>query len=165
MRVSIFTDSFLPFTSGVTFSVLNQAAELSKRGHEISIFRPKPSRRAKAEVEIPKGVQIFDVSLWHSSSASPATSADDAIDRFFTLSFEKNRPRHCSLEYGVGLWLGRFDRFVIVAEANGGNVSHIFRRPGLSEVIWSAELQVLAGNHVALQCFLFQHMSNGHQSK
>lgn len=61
MRVSIFTDSFLPFTSGVTFSVLNQATELSKRGHEISIFRPKPSRRAKAEVEIPDGVQVFDV--------------------------------------------------------------------------------------------------------
>lgn len=62
MRVSIFTDSFLPFTSGVTFSVLNQAAELSKRGHEISIFRPKPSRRAKvADVEIPPGVQIYNV--------------------------------------------------------------------------------------------------------
>ena len=62
MRVSIFTDSFLPFTSGVTFSVLNQAAELSKRGHEISIFRPKPSRRAKiADVEIPPGVEIYNV--------------------------------------------------------------------------------------------------------
>lgn len=62
MRVSIFTDSFLPFTSGVTFSVLNQATELSKRGHEISIFRPKPSRRSKeVDVEIPDGVQIFDV--------------------------------------------------------------------------------------------------------
>lgn len=61
MRVSIFTDSFLPFTSGVTFSVLNQATELSKRGHEISIFRPKPSRKAKADVVIPDGVQVYDV--------------------------------------------------------------------------------------------------------
>lgn len=61
MRVSIFTDSFLPFTSGVTFSVLNQATELAKRGHEISIFRPKPSRKAKANVEIPDGVQIYNV--------------------------------------------------------------------------------------------------------
>ena len=61
MRVSIFTDSFLPFTSGVTFSVLNAATELSKRGHEISIFRPKPGRGAKTDVEVPDNVHIYDV--------------------------------------------------------------------------------------------------------
>ncbi|MEZ6094248.1 MAG: glycosyltransferase [Pirellulaceae bacterium] len=60
MRVSIFTDSFLPFTSGVTFSVLNQATELAKRGHEISIFRPRPGRRTQ-KFELPDRVQIFDV--------------------------------------------------------------------------------------------------------
>jgi glycosyltransferase involved in cell wall biosynthesis len=60
MRVSIFTDSFLPFTSGVTFSVLNQASELAKRGHEISIFRPRPGRRTP-KFELPDRVQVFDV--------------------------------------------------------------------------------------------------------
>ncbi len=60
MRVSIFSDSFLPFTSGVTYSVLNQAVELAKRGHEISIFRPKPSRRTQ-HFELPDRVQLFDV--------------------------------------------------------------------------------------------------------
>ena len=60
MRISIFTDSFLPYTSGVTYSVLNQATELVKRGHEISIFRPKPSRRSPRET-MPDGVELFDV--------------------------------------------------------------------------------------------------------
>lgn len=60
MRISIFTDSFLPYTSGVTYSVLNQATELVKRGHEISIFRPKPSRRAPRE-DLPAGVDVYDV--------------------------------------------------------------------------------------------------------
>ncbi|MCE2790870.1 MAG: glycosyltransferase [Planctomycetota bacterium] len=60
MRISIFTDSFLPYTSGVTYSVLNQARELVRRGHEISIFRPKPGRGA-APAELPHGVELYDV--------------------------------------------------------------------------------------------------------
>jgi len=62
MRVSIFTDSFLPFTSGVTFSVLNQATELARRGHEISIFCPKASKKI-AKSELPERVQVFGVPL------------------------------------------------------------------------------------------------------
>lgn len=62
MRVSIFTDSFLPFTSGVTYSVLNQATELARRGHEISIFRPRAYRRID-RAELPDRVQVFDVPL------------------------------------------------------------------------------------------------------
>lgn len=60
MRISIFTDSFLPYTSGVTYSVLNQARELVRRGHEISIFRPKPGR-GSAPAELPAGVELYDV--------------------------------------------------------------------------------------------------------
>jgi glycosyltransferase involved in cell wall biosynthesis len=60
MRISIFTDSFLPYTSGVTFSVLNQARELVRRGHEISIFRPKPARGTEP-ANVPAGVELYDV--------------------------------------------------------------------------------------------------------
>lgn len=60
MRIAIFTDSFLPYTSGVTYSVLNQARELVRRGHELSIFRPKPARTT-APAELPDGVELFDV--------------------------------------------------------------------------------------------------------
>lgn len=44
MRVCIFTDSFLPYISGVTSAVYNQANELTRRGHSVSIFHPRPSR-------------------------------------------------------------------------------------------------------------------------
>lgn len=62
MRVSIFTDSFLPFTSGVTYSVLNQATELARRGHEISIFRPRAARRID-KAELPDRIRVFDVPI------------------------------------------------------------------------------------------------------
>ena len=44
MRVCLFTDSFLPYISGVSSAVFNQANELARRGHEVSIFHPRPHR-------------------------------------------------------------------------------------------------------------------------
>ncbi|MCH6258251.1 glycosyltransferase [Puniceicoccaceae bacterium K14] len=45
MRICLFTDSFLPYISGVSSAVLNQANELARRGHEVSIFHPRPKDR------------------------------------------------------------------------------------------------------------------------
>ena len=45
MRVCLFTDSFLPYISGVSSAVYNQANELARRGHSVSIFHPRPSKR------------------------------------------------------------------------------------------------------------------------
>lgn len=42
MRVCYFTDSFLPYLSGVTFVVMNQGNELVRRGHGVAVFSPKP---------------------------------------------------------------------------------------------------------------------------
>ena len=42
MKIALFTDSFHPYISGVTFTVLNQANELARQGHKVAIFRPKP---------------------------------------------------------------------------------------------------------------------------
>lgn len=64
MRICMFTDSFLPYCSGVTFSVLNQASELVKRGHNVCIFRPKPRKKdidENTSVDMPAEVEIFDV--------------------------------------------------------------------------------------------------------
>ncbi len=44
MRICLFTDSFLPYISGVSSAVMNQANELAARGHEVSIFHPKAIR-------------------------------------------------------------------------------------------------------------------------
>ena len=63
MRICMFTDSFLPYCSGVTFSVLNQASELVKRGHDVCVFRPKPRKRdfdENTSVDLPDKVEIFE---------------------------------------------------------------------------------------------------------
>ena len=59
MRICIFTDSFLPYCSGGTFAVLNQALELSRRGHEVYIFRPRVWGDSKREV-LPKAIKVHD---------------------------------------------------------------------------------------------------------
>ncbi|WP_276620676.1 glycosyltransferase family 4 protein [Syntrophomonas wolfei] len=40
MRIGIFTDSFIPYTSGVVTSILTFQKELSRLGHDIHIFAP-----------------------------------------------------------------------------------------------------------------------------
>lgn len=49
MRICLFTDSFLPYISGVSTAVLNQANELASRGHEVSIFHPRAKRCDRLE--------------------------------------------------------------------------------------------------------------------
>ena len=44
MRICLFTDSFLPYISGVSTAVFNQANELAARGHEVSIYHPRAKR-------------------------------------------------------------------------------------------------------------------------
>lgn len=64
MRICMFTDSFLPYCSGVTFSVLNQASELVNRGHNVCIFRPKPRQKdidENTSIDLPDDVEVFDV--------------------------------------------------------------------------------------------------------
>lgn len=41
MKICIFTDSFLPYISGVSSAILNQANEMVRRGHEVNIFHPR----------------------------------------------------------------------------------------------------------------------------
>ncbi len=44
MRIAFFTDSFLPFISGVSVSVWDLARSLADRGHEIHIIAPAPRK-------------------------------------------------------------------------------------------------------------------------
>lgn len=106
MRVSIFTDSFLPFTSGVTFSVLNQATELARRGHEISIFRPRASRRV-APFELPERVQVFDVPLAIPVPRVPQLrlTFPSFVSSFFRLKKINPDIVHLNTEWGCG-WEG-----------------------------------------------------------
>ena len=61
MRICLFTDSFLPYISGVSSAVFNQANELASRGHEISIFYPRPEREDRlAQIAgLDPGIKLF----------------------------------------------------------------------------------------------------------
>ncbi|MBN2421693.1 glycosyltransferase [Candidatus Woesearchaeota archaeon] len=47
MRIAVFTDSYLPYVSGVTTAIVNQTYELAKKGHKIIIFCPTYKRLDK----------------------------------------------------------------------------------------------------------------------
>ena len=57
MRICMFTDSFLPYCSGGTFAVLNQARELIRRGHDIFIFRPRAWRDSTTDL-LPEAIKV-----------------------------------------------------------------------------------------------------------
>ena len=63
MKIALFTDSFHPYISGVTFAVLNQANELVRQGHEVAIFRPKPIKHKDCSnpEHLDPAIQIHDV--------------------------------------------------------------------------------------------------------
>ncbi|MGI9519213.1 MAG: hypothetical protein ACR2NP_19330, partial [Pirellulaceae bacterium] len=67
MRIAIFTDSYLPFISGVTVAVKNQATELISRGHEVAVFCPRPWRRKRVESAASKATVeylTFSLPVW-----------------------------------------------------------------------------------------------------
>lgn len=62
MKVAVFTDSCLPYCSGVTYAALSQVRELCRRGHSVTLFRPKPAKRFRTQgVELPDGATMRDV--------------------------------------------------------------------------------------------------------
>lgn len=63
MKVAVFTDSCLPYCSGVTYAALSQVRELCRRGHEVQLFRPKPGRRYRSKVDLPPQATMHDVPL------------------------------------------------------------------------------------------------------
>ncbi len=52
MRIGIFTDSFIPYTSGVVTSILTFKKELSRLGHDIHIFAPSYSNFQQEEEQV-----------------------------------------------------------------------------------------------------------------
>lgn len=62
MKVAVFTDSCLPYCSGVTYAAISQVRELCRRGHDVQLFRPKPGKRYRLQqVDIPSQVAMWDV--------------------------------------------------------------------------------------------------------
>ncbi|MEM0965373.1 MAG: glycosyltransferase [Verrucomicrobiota bacterium] len=65
MRISIFSDSFHPYISGVSIAILQQANALTSAGHEVSIVRPRPSRSGVREAVpgLDPSIRVFDTPL------------------------------------------------------------------------------------------------------
>ncbi len=108
MHVCMFTDSFLPYCSGVTFSVLNQAIELSNRGHRVSIFRPNPGRlRTDENIVLPNSVRLYDVPFAVSVNKVPKLriTLPSLVSSFFRVRKLKPDVVHLSTEWGCG-WEG-----------------------------------------------------------
>lgn len=64
MNIAIFTDSCLPYCSGVTYAVLSQVREFCRRGHSVDVFRPRPGKRFRQQVvNLPNTARMIDVPL------------------------------------------------------------------------------------------------------
>ena len=136
MRICMFTDSFLPYTSGVTFAVVNQARELAARGHEVSIFRPKPEAASSQDRgELPQSVRVFDVPLSMSIPRFPSLrlTLPSFLTSFSRLKRLKPDVVHVSTEWGCG-WEG-----MVVSKLLGvplvGTFHTFFADPGYLKAI------------------------------
>lgn len=108
MRICIFTDSFLPFISGVSFAVLNQANALSHQGHEVTIFRPKPFKNSSEPVpELEDSVTLEDIPLTLPFGRIPELNIAIPLIVSSLGSIRKIRPDvvHVHTEWGCG-WEG-----------------------------------------------------------
>ncbi|MFW6367172.1 MAG: glycosyltransferase [bacterium] len=111
MKICVFTDSFLPYLSGVTFVAINQSNELARRGHELSIFRPRPKlwrRSFPKPKELNADIGLCEVPL---TLPTPPNRPDlrIAVPTFLPslLKVRRLRPEliHVHTEWGCG-WEG-----------------------------------------------------------
>ena len=108
MRICVFTDSFLPYCSGVTFAIINQAKELIGRGHEVSVFRPRPNNRSlreEAGTQLP--LPVYNVPLSISVPRVPKLrlGVPTVITTLSELRRQKPDVIHVASEWGCG-WEG-----------------------------------------------------------
>ncbi len=108
MRICIFTDSFLPYCSGVTYAVRNQANELARRGNQVWILRPRPWREDRSELED----MHANVRVWNAPVSLPVPHVAKlhiTLPTFFSTwrSLRRIRPDvvHLNTEWGCG-WEG-----------------------------------------------------------
>ncbi len=107
MRVSIFTDSFFPYISGVSSAVCNQANEMVRRGHDVTIFRPKPKRADRDEGvgALADSITIQDIPF--SVSVRNIPNLHVALPVFVSSLFHmrRNEPDvvHVHTEFGCGI--------------------------------------------------------------
>jgi 1,2-diacylglycerol 3-alpha-glucosyltransferase len=121
MRICLFTDSFLPYISGVSSAVLNQANELTRRGHDVDIFHPRP-RTADALERVPgldERVGVFVLPLSLPIPKIPRLRVAVPLFLFTYRRLRKAPPDliHVHTEFGCGLegmLLGRWKKVPVI---------------------------------------------------
>ena len=107
MRIYLFTDSFLPYISGVSSAVLNQANEMAARGHEVSIFHPRPKRedRTDSPPGLDPSIRTFGLPVSISVPNVPKLRFTIPLFVLTYLQFLKARPDliHVHSEFGCGI--------------------------------------------------------------
>lgn len=110
MRIAIFTDSFLPHISGVCTAVINQANELSRRGHDVLIFRAKgfgknSKKRIKRNTELSADIRDVPISLPSFRHPGLRIAVPTVVSSLPTLRKFKPDIVHVHTEWGCG-WEG-----------------------------------------------------------
>ncbi|MBU0635744.1 glycosyltransferase [Candidatus Micrarchaeota archaeon] len=104
LRIAIFSDSFFPTIDGVVTSIVTTANVLSKKGHSVMIFAPKPPKKQKLPLH--KKVRVswiraVSLSTYGQYRVSPPVSFSAQK------KFEKFAPDvvHCHTPFSLG-WIG-----------------------------------------------------------
>lgn len=121
MRICLFTDSFLPYISGVSSAVFNQANELARRGHEVNIFHPRPNRsdRGQPIPGLDSKIGVFSLPL---SLPTPNVPKLRFAVPLFIYTYRRLRMAnpdliHVHTEFGCGLegmLLGRWKKLPVI---------------------------------------------------
>lgn len=121
MKICLFSDSFLPYISGVSSAVYNQANELSRRGHSVSIFHPRPSKQDKLQ-SVPgldEDVSIFGLPFSVPAFNIPKLRFSLPLFLYTYRRLKQEQPDliHVHTEFGCGvegMLLGRWKKVPVV---------------------------------------------------
>jgi len=121
MRICLFTDSFLPYISGVSSAALNQANEMAERGHEVTIFHPRAKKEDRTDPVPGLHPSIRSYGLPFSIPVSGVPKLRFAVP-LFVFSYRRLNQAdpdviHVHSEFGCGLegmFLGRWKDIPVV---------------------------------------------------
>ena len=121
MKICLFTDSFLPYISGVSSAVLNQANELIRRGHDVDIFHPRPKKEDALE-RVPgldERVGVFSLPISLPTPNIPKLRFAVPLFLYSYRRLRKTSPDliHVHTEFGCGLegsFLGHWKKVPVI---------------------------------------------------
>ncbi len=121
MRICLFTDSFLPYISGVSSAVFNQANEMASRGHDVSIFHPRAKRQDQLDsiLGLDPSISCFGLPLSVPTPNIPKLRFSVPLFLFTYRRLKKKSPDliHVHTEFGCGLegmLLGRWKKVPVI---------------------------------------------------